>query len=460
MRYAIVDIETTGGHAAGCGITEIAILIHDGTGVVDRFETLVNPLQPIPVYIQSFTGIDDDMVAAAPVFSDVAGRIYELLSGCVFVAHNVNFDYSFVKHQLQQEGYEFSAPKLCTVRLSRKIRPGLPSYSLGRLCESLQLPLENRHRAGGDAAATALLFTQLISWDTEGHIAAMLKRNSKEQALPPNLPREVFLALPEGPGVYYFRDQAGKVIYVGKANNIKKRVSSHFTGHNPNPQRQHFLKEIYGISYESCATELMALLLEAAEIRQLWPRYNRALKRFEPAFGLYVYEDRNDALRLAVGKYSKSQLAVHEFNSQEEGVSMLHRLARRFELCPDLCGLGSCRTECYDLVARPGATAHSSVAAHNERVTAALAYLQEQLPTFALLDKGRDKEEQSLVWVEKGRFHAMGYVSGHHDLQATDDIRDALTRYSSNHYSMQLIYSFAAKHPGKVLRFGGGKTED
>jgi DNA polymerase-3 subunit epsilon len=125
--YAIVDIETTGGNATTGSITEIAIVITDGVTVLHRYETLVNPKQSIPPFIQNLTGITDDMVADAPVFSEVAEHVFELLCDKVFVAHNVNFDYSFVAHQLSQHGYKLQLGKLCTVRLSRKIFTELPS---------------------------------------------------------------------------------------------------------------------------------------------------------------------------------------------------------------------------------------------------------------------------------------------------------------------------------------------
>src|SRR5882672_2110806 len=131
--YAIVDIETTGGYAAANGITEISIHLFDGEKVTTKFETLINPGQPIPNYISAMTGITDKMVAAAPSFEEVAGKIHEILQDKIFIAHNVNFDYSFVKGHLKESGYELNSKKLCTVRLSRKIFPGLPSYSLGKL---------------------------------------------------------------------------------------------------------------------------------------------------------------------------------------------------------------------------------------------------------------------------------------------------------------------------------------
>src|SRR6185437_2393670 len=147
--YAIVDIETTGSYAANNGITELAIVLYDGNKIVDRFESLVNPQMPIPRYIQVLTGILPEMMESAPLFSEMADRVYTLLKDAVFVAHNVNFDYSFIKFHLESCGYSLNSKKLCTVRLSRKLFPGLAGYSLGKLCRELNIPLENRHRAGG-----------------------------------------------------------------------------------------------------------------------------------------------------------------------------------------------------------------------------------------------------------------------------------------------------------------------
>ncbi|MFI5154495.1 MAG: PolC-type DNA polymerase III, partial [Chitinophagales bacterium] len=149
--FAIVDIETTGGYAANNGITEIAIVLHDGKTEIGRFESLVNPRQPVPRYIQALTGINDKMLADAPGFEEIAPTVFDYLKDSVFLAHNVNFDYSFVKFQLEAAGYELNSKKLCTVRLSRKIFPGLPSYSLGNLCRQFNIPNFQRHRAGGDA---------------------------------------------------------------------------------------------------------------------------------------------------------------------------------------------------------------------------------------------------------------------------------------------------------------------
>src|SRR5215216_228278 len=236
--YAIVDIETTGGYAAANGIIEISIKIFDGSAIVEEYETLVNPDQIIPRYIQAFTGISNEMVQDAPRFEEVAEKVFTYLQGNIFVAHNVNFDYSFVKSHLEFYGYTFNAKKLCTVRLARQIFPGFPSYSLGNICHSLGIELNDRHRASGDAAATVTLFKKLLDSDEKGAIETGLNRNSKEAILPPNVPQAHFNALPKTPGVYYFHDQKGKVIYVGKARNILVRVNSHFTNNSDSRQKQ------------------------------------------------------------------------------------------------------------------------------------------------------------------------------------------------------------------------------
>ena len=177
MQYAIVDIETTGGFPSQHGITEIAIVLHNGNEIEGKYETLINPHQPIPPLVVWMTGISDAMVRVAPSFNEVADRIYNLLKNRVFVAHNVNFDFGFVYHHLQLAGFELQSPKLCTIRLSRKAFPGFRKYGLGHLCRELNIDIENRHRAGGDAIATAKVLDLVLQNNGQRLIAEMLKIN-------------------------------------------------------------------------------------------------------------------------------------------------------------------------------------------------------------------------------------------------------------------------------------------
>jgi DNA polymerase-3 subunit epsilon len=452
--YAIVDIETTGGHASANGITEVAICIHDGNEVVKRYETLVNPGRDIPVYIRALTGISNEMVQDAPPFKKVAHEIYNLLHDKIFVAHNVNFDYSFLRHHLAASGYELNCNKLCTVRLGRKILPGLPSYSLGKLCHHLSISNDSRHRAGGDAAATAQLFSLLLQNDHEKHITASLKQNSKEQLLPANLPKKYVDQLPASAGVYYFHDQKGKVIYVGKAVNIKKRVCSHFTGNNSGLQRQEFLRNIHQISYQVCGTELMAFVQEAIEIKRLWPKYNRAQKNLEFAYGLYAFEDQRGYLRLAVDKRRKYSSPLHTCHSLFEGRTLLMRLIEEYNLCPKLCFIQTNNNECTG--ANPQSCAcggHEGAEDYNNRINTALDDLKKALPTFALRDEGRTNEEHSCILIEKGQFYGTGYISQYFDVNNLDQLKTHLTPYPGNDYIRNMVMSHAERYPWKKVAF-------
>ncbi|HOP13477.1 MAG TPA: 3'-5' exonuclease, partial [Lentimicrobium sp.] len=165
--YAVIDVETTGGNFSSERLTEIAIYLHDGEKIVDEFSTLLNPEQPIPYMITRLTGISNEMVAGAPRFCEVARKIVELTEGATFVAHNASFDYNFIRHEFRRLGYNFRRPTICTVKMSRKLLPGLQSYSLGKLCRELGIVIENRHRAAGDALATTRLLELLLETDRQ-----------------------------------------------------------------------------------------------------------------------------------------------------------------------------------------------------------------------------------------------------------------------------------------------------
>jgi len=432
--YAIVDIETTGGHASANGITEVAICIHDGKKITQRFSTLVNPGRDIPIFIRALTGITNEMVQDAPLFEDVAADIYHLLHGKIFVAHNVNFDFSFIRYHLALAGYDLQCSKLCTVRLGRKIMPGMPSYSLGKLCRHLGIDNESRHRAAGDAEATAQLFSLLLQNDTSNHIKEALKQRSREQVLPANLPKKDIDQLPFSPGVYYFHDQKGKVIYVGKARNIKKRVCSHFSGNNPGLQRQEFLRNIYHVSYQDCGTELIAFVLEAVEIKRLWPKYNRSLKRFEHAYGLYAFEDQSGYLRLAVDKRRKLTNPLYTCNSLLDGRSLLLRLIDDFELCPKFCFIQTNNGPCTGANEQCACTGHETIEDYNKKVNQAIDELKQALPTFAIRDEGRKNDEHSCILVEKGQFYGMGYISHYFNADNLEQLKNFLTPYPSNKF--------------------------
>lgn len=446
MLYAVVDIETTGSYAGGNGITEIAIVIHDGIKVLNFYESLVNPHAPIPYFIQRLTGIDNSMVANAPSFNEIAGQVHELLQDKVFVAHNVNFDYSFVKHHLRNAGYELDSKKLCTVRLARKVLPGLNGYSLGKLTQRLGINHGQHHRAGGDALATAELFAMIVAKDSEGVISAMLKGRNSESYLPPHLAVEELERLPSSPGVYYFYNAAGKTIYVGKAKNIRKRVKSHFSNNKTNRQKQDFLRETHRISYKQCATELMAHILESNEIRRLWPIHNRSQRGYLPQFGLFSYEDMQGYKRLAVEKTRRSLSPIYTFNSITEGHTRLRELIAEFGLCTRLCNI-STNPDC-------GCPDHGDPIQYNQRADEAINWMLKQLPTFALIDKGMDDNEYSCILVMKGNLYGMGYLTNKsQQLKSIETLRENMEPLQDNDYIRNLVFRHATEYPEKCYSF-------
>lgn len=456
MLYAVVDIETTGSYAAGNGITEIAIVIHDGNKVLHVYETLVNPKQGIPYFIQRLTGINEQMVAHAPVFAEVAAQIHELLRDKVFVAHNVNFDYSFVKHHLANEGYELNTKKLCTVRLARKIIPGHKSYSLGKLCHQVGIELTNHHRAGGDALATAELLKMLLDNDNANVIGDMLKGRNREQYIPPNVPVEQVDNLPPVPGVYYFYDARGKIIYVGKAVNLSKRIKSHFSNNKPNKQKQEFLREIHRIAYTECATDLMAQILESAEIRRLWPSHNRSQRGYLPRFGLFVYEDGNGYKRFGIEKNKLYYKPVHTFNTIIEGHNRIRELIQEFGLCARLCNIArtdDCSDSIYAAHCNGACTGAEAVEDYNARIDKAVARMQQGLPTFALVDKGINDTEQSCILVKQGTFFGMGYIANQTLLDDMEALERTLEPYQDNDFIRNLVFKHAAEYPEKCFSF-------
>jgi len=451
--YAIVDIETTGGYAAAHSITEISIHIFDGKKVVEKFETLLNPHQPIPIYIQSITGITDKMVAKAPSFTDVAKKVYQLLHDKIFIAHNVNFDYSFVKAGLHAAGFDLHCPKLCTVRLSKKIFPGFPSYSLGNLSRSLGIIINNRHRAGGDTEATVKIFRLLIENDKENHIEKSLKKNSKESILPPYVPKEHFDRLPFTPGVYYFHNEKGKVIYIGKANNIRYRVNSHFSNNSPGKQKQNFILHIHGISFENTGTELMASILESCEIKKRWPVFNTSQKRWEDVYGIFIFEDQNGYLRLAIDKNRKRLNPVYTFHYLADGHTILQKLIREFELCPKLCFMQMDDQECSGILEKKCSGAcqqKEPPGKYNNRVKQAIQTLQVQ-PTFVILDKGINGNDQSCILVSKGKFYGMGYIPENLNIDSPTMVKEYLTTYKENSFIRNLVFGYASRFPEKVI---------
>jgi DNA polymerase III subunit epsilon len=452
MHYAIVDIETTGGHASAAGITEIAIIITDGEKIIEQFATLINPLQKIPYYITKLTGINDAMVATAPTFEVIASKVYGLLNQTIFVAHNVNFDYSFINFQLKQNGLQLNCKKLCTVRYGRKVVPGLRSYSLGNFCKEMGIFIENRHRATGDCIATFYLLKKLLAQDKSDALATLLKSKTKEQNLPLQVDKINYQNLPTAIGVYYFLDKKEKIIYIGKALNIKKRVASHFAGNVITKQRQEFIRNIAYIKYRLVATELMSLILESTEIKKYWPKYNQSQKKYEHQFALYSYADQNGYTRLCVDKRKNHLPFIVTVPNKVAGLLLLRKMVTEFSLCAKFCQVPYLLENIEACTCQDACTGILSAALYNQQVLAAIASIQAVTDSFFIVDKGLVEKENSIIAVKRGNFVGMGYIPNAVVPDSFTNVENYLELYKENNFINSLVHQFAAKQNHLVIK--------
>lgn len=414
VMYAIIDLETTGSHRSANRITEIAIYIFDGEQVVDSFETLVDPECPIPHFIQKLTGIDNEMVVGKPKFYEIAERVHTITDGCVFVAHNVGFDYGVLRKEFASLGFNYIRKKLCTVRLARKAFPGHAKYSLGNICAARGIEIGARHRAAGDALATVELFRQILQVDEGQLIPKSLHPRSKEGSLPPALDSEEVDQLPRSPGIYYFKDNKGKVIYVGKAVDIRTRVMSHFYNQERKDRKMH--EHIAHVDYMECGSELMALLVESAEIKRLYPLYNTAQKRRNDPWCIFSYTDQQGIIHLSYAKRQHAQNPLMRFYTVTQCRKFLETLQETFELCPRYLQLQAVKSACFHhrLGDCRGVCANEEgIEAYNERVRQAIESFGALAGSFVIRLEGRSEDESGFALVENGLYKGYGFIPSH-----------------------------------------------
>lgn len=420
--YSVVDIETTGNGYRGQRITEISIFLFDGKQIVDEYTSLVNPEQTIPPFITNLTGITDAMVRTAPKFYEIAKKVQQMTEDSIFVAHNVNFDYNIIQQEFKDLGFDWKRQKLCTVRLSRKIIPGLKSYSLGNICSAEGIHIAARHRAKGDAEATVELFRRLIERDDKFIINAFLNRRSIQATLPPLIDKKVVDDLPETPGVYYFKNLKKEIIYVGKAINIKQRVISHF--YDKKKKEITMCLETADITCEETGSELMALLKESADIKRLYPKFNRAQKLTNEDVGLFSYTDQKGIIHLAYNRLKVVPHALMKFYSVTECRNVLEKICEEFELCPKYCHLQTNVSACfhYHIKKCKGiCTEKEAIAEYNKRVQAAINSMGLQSENLVIKEKGRTDNEMGFALIIDGIYKGFGYLDKDIELQNPDE---------------------------------------
>ncbi len=445
--YAIIDIETTGGKFNEEGITEIAIYKFDGHEIVDQFISLVNPEKAIQPFVVNLTGINNKMLINAPKFFEVAKRIVEITQDCIFVAHNTSFDYRILRTEFRRLGFEYERETLCTVELSKKLIPDMPSYSLGKLVRALGIPVTDRHRASGDALATVKLFKLLLNKDTEKTIITEALKTKPKHQLEPKL-IEILDTLPNKTGVYYIHNKDGNIIYIGKSNNIKNRINQHFTGTTAKSKKIQI--NVSNVTFEITGSELVALLKESEEIKRIKPLYNRALRKRLFTTGLYHETDENGYINLSVDKADGRRRSITTFTNRQNGNTFVEKIVDEFNLCQKLTGLYNSKTSCfrYELDSCLGACVNEETTEdYNLRVNQFLKKYNYKNKNMVILDRGRDVDERSAILIENGEFKGLAFINLNYQITKIDILKTLITTMENNKDSQHIIQSYLRKNP-------------
>jgi len=393
--YVIVDIETTGGNKNTGRITEIAAIKHDGEKVVDTFETLVNPERPIPPFVQRLTGISDEMVADAPLFIEIAEKFDRFTANTIFIAHNVNFDYRFLREEFRKIGMEYNRRKMCTVQMSRKAFPGLPSYSLGKITQELSITLEGHHRAGVDAKATTKLFEMIIKKESQKDLFD-LNFGKPDFALiaSPLIDEELIDSIPDESGVFRFYNQKDEVIYVKRSQHMLTDVCKKLSEAD-SISGQELLKDLHSIDWSPLGSDLLSQLDEAYEVIVKKPLFNAGKFSIKPRFAAYL-KTEEDTVELKLEKIIKGQKAEIYFTSFFEGLDYFKELSSSSSIEIQYVKNGKHNTPTLDLT--------SSLEGEGKSIFPEKKYL--------IIDEGRSASEKSVVFVRGTHVIGYGFVEG------------------------------------------------
>jgi DNA polymerase-3 subunit epsilon len=348
----LVDIETNGlNHVQGRAIEIAAIRIEDGE-VVRTFNSLLDPETPLPQFITTLTGINPGDLAGAPTFDQIAEELKDVLDGAIFVAHNVRFDYSFIKQEFARLGIKFLPKQLCTVKLSRALYSHERKHRLEDLITRHNFTYKKRHRAYDDAAVLWQFLQHISKQFPPEQIEAAIAKQIRQPAIPKGIDPKLVRGLPESSGVYIFEDAAGSPLYIGKSINVKKRVLSHFGRDHAESKEYKIAQSIQNIRVHETPGELAALLLESKLVKQMQPVYNRKLRRMQKLMLLRSSYDTNGYLVTTLEEADEIDptryddiLAVYSHRGKAK--RSLESVLKMHDLCPKLLGLEKARGACF-----------------------------------------------------------------------------------------------------------------
>lgn len=344
-----VDVETTGTSPTRDRVIEVGVLRVEDGEVVQEFSSLINPKTHLPPNISVLTGIDPFSLTRAPLFEEISLQVREMLEGATFVAHNVRFDYAFMKHEFKRLGIEFTADTIDTVKLSHLLFPKFRKHDLSSIIQRHNLEVQNRHRAFDDAKALWDFIchsTQTLGSDKITETIKSISRNR----LRSNLLNMDNKSLPEKPGVYIFYGKGGETLYIGKSKNIRERVLSHFYNDYLSQKEMEMTRQTADIKSITTPGELSALLLESQMIKEEAPIFNRLLRR-KKEFVVAIMEKTPEGYQ-TLSLQTLSAIDEHEkiigiYKSKRKAKESLYEIAKEHRLCPKLLGIEKGKGRCF-----------------------------------------------------------------------------------------------------------------
>lgn len=448
--YAILDIEATGGKVGEESVIEIAIYKYDGEEIVDQFISLVNPQTKIDPFVQKLTNITDKMVKTAPKFHEVAKRIVEITEDCILVGHNVTFDYRMLNQEFNRLGYIYEKEWIDTFEYAEKLIPGMPSYSLGKLCTSLGIVVTDRHRAAGDARATISLFKMLLDKDNQKIITKKTgikfpkKVNNKYENLVKDLPNK--------PGLFYLYNSKKEIIYIGKSINIAQAVNQIFTSKSIRSNRvKRYTKKI---KFELTGSNLLASIKEINELIKIKPSLNVDItnKSLYP-FGIYFRENKTTHSRLEIGKSRKSQ-AFLSFKTKEEAEAKLEKIINEYHLCQNANFGQLDKGECFGHTINTCngiCVGEESKQDYNQRLKQIVSKTDYPSKNFLIVSQGREGIEKSFIFIKDSKFVGYGYYEFHHQINTIERIEKIITQAEELPDIQSLIRNYLFKANEKQI---------
>ncbi|MEO6347470.1 MAG: exonuclease domain-containing protein [Aquaticitalea sp.] len=444
--YAILDIETTGGKYNEEGITEVAIYKFDGHKVIDQFISLVNPEREIQPFVVNLTGINSKMLQTAPKFYEVAKRIVEISEDCIIVAHNSEFDYRILRMEFNRLGFDYKRKTLCTVDLAKQLMPDQASFSLGKLTRSLGIPVSDRHRAAGDAMATVKLFKMLLAKDVKKIIIQDAVKAEPTFQMRPNL-KTIIEELPSVTGVYYIHNVQGDVIFIGKSKNIKNKVSQLFSSTRSKSKK--LQNQVAAVTYEATGSELVAFLKEIEEIKRIKPIHNSSLQRKLFTYAIYNFMDENGYINLKIDKADGRKKAITTFANRDSAKSFLLNAVDHYQLCQKLVGLNNTKKSCfkYDTDECLGACIQKEDAEeYNKRVLQFIEKNSYESKDIAIIDRGREIDEHSVLLIENGDFKGLGFFNLNYQITNINVLETIITPMENTKDTQHIIHNYLRRN--------------